>query len=117
MPNQIRPASEVLKDHLDKARQGKIEEDLQQNYSEEVVFLGNYGIHHGHHGARYLADLLIEQLPNAQFDYKIVQVEGEIGFLQWTAAASDGKHVEDGADSFVVRDGKIIAQTIYYTCQ
>ncbi|MCW8195127.1 nuclear transport factor 2 family protein [Proteobacteria bacterium 005FR1] len=116
MSNQLRTAQEVLEDHLEKARQGEIEGDLRQNYAEEVVFLGNYGIHHGHRGARDLAQLLKKQLPDAEFEYCIVQVEGEFGFLQWTAEASNGAHVDNGADSFVIRGGKIIAQTIYYTC-
>lgn len=39
----------------------------------------------------------------------------DVGFLEWTARAADGSRVEDGADSFVIRDGRIRAQTIHYT--
>lgn len=114
--SDTRTARAVLDDHLTKAKQGSIEDDLKENYDEDLVLLGNYGVHRGHEGARYLADLLMEQLPDAQFSYDTIQTEGEFGFLQWSAEASNGTRVDDGADSFVIRDGKIVAQTIYYTC-
>lgn len=63
---------------------------------------------------RQLARLLREQLPNMRFQYRTVLVEGEVGFLEWTADA-DGAKVEDGADSYVIHDGRIVAQTIHYT--
>lgn len=39
---------------------------------------------------------------------------GRFAFLEWTATETGAK-VEDGADSFVIEDGKIVAQTIHYT--
>ncbi len=43
-------------------------------------------------------------------------VEGETGFLEW---GGRGEHtrIKDGADSYVIRDGKIVAQTIHYTVE
>lgn len=105
----------VLYDHLHKAKEGRVEDDLNSNYAEDVVFLSNYGVYHGLDGARYLAKLLNQQLPEARFHYDLIQVEGELGFLKWSAEAGNGNTVTDGADSFVIRDGKIVAQTIYYT--
>jgi hypothetical protein len=116
MGRRERNARNVLDDHLEKARNGDIDEDLIRNYAEDVVFLGNYGVHYGHEGARYLADLLMRQLPEATFSYDLIQADGEFGFLKWSAEAANGRQVEDGADSFVIRDGKIVAQSIYYTC-
>jgi hypothetical protein len=40
-------------------------------------------------------------------------VDGEIGYLQWTAPAR-GARVEHGTDTFVISDGPIRAQTWYY---
>jgi hypothetical protein len=51
---------------------------------------------------------------NCTFEYRTRLVESELAFLEWTARA-DGTWVEDGADSFLIRDGRIIAQTIHYT--
>lgn len=44
-------------------------------------------------------------------------VVDEIALMEWAAHAADGSRVEDGADSFVVRDGRIQAQTIHYSVQ
>lgn len=41
-------------------------------------------------------------------------VAGEMAFLEWTAASKKAI-VEDGADSYLIRDGRIVAQTIHYT--
>ena len=110
-----RTPEEVLQDHLQEAKHGSVESDLSLNYSPEVVLLTSYGVHRGHDGVRTLSKLLREQLPKARFQYKTVQVEEDIGFLEWTAEAGNGAKVEDGADSYVIRAGRIVAQTIHYT--
>lgn len=110
-----RTAYAVLRDHLEKARQWSIEDDLAENYAGSVLFLTGYGVHRGHDGARTLAELLQKQLPDAQFTYRTIEVEDDIGFLEWTAISSNGNYVNDGADSFVIRKGQIVAQTIHYT--
>jgi hypothetical protein len=109
-----RSAVEVFNDHLWQGKHGSVEQDLPRNFAEDVVMLTGRGVYHGYDGMRYLAQLLREELPNARFEYITVQLEGEVGFLEWTAQA-DGAYVEDGADSFVIRDGRIVAQTIHYT--
>jgi hypothetical protein len=40
-------------------------------------------------------------------------VQGEHAFLVWKAW-SQRFRVEDGADSFVIRDGRTVGQTIFY---
>jgi hypothetical protein len=45
-----------------------------------------------------------------------VLVDGNVAFLEWTAEG-EGAGVRDGVDTFVVRDGKIVAQTIHYTVE
>jgi hypothetical protein len=51
------------------------------------------------------------RMPNSKFPTKLV--EGEHAFLVWKAR-SERFEVEDGADSLVIRGGRIIAQTIFY---
>jgi len=114
MTTTHRPTSEVFDDHLERARQGDVEGDLEHNYAPDVVLLSVYGVERGRDGARRLADLLGRQLPSASFEYVLRQVEGEVALLEWTATAH-GARVDDGVDSFVVRDGRIVAQTIHYT--
>jgi hypothetical protein len=111
-----RSAAEVFHDHLHQAKAGRVEDDIRRNYAPEVLLLTGRGIYHGYDGLWHLAQLLEEELPNVKFDYRTVLVEGELAFLEWTAQ-SDKAMVKDGADSFVIRDGRIIAQTIHYTVE
>jgi hypothetical protein len=110
-----RSASEVFNEHLDLSDLMSFEEDIQRNVSEQIVVLTNFGVFRGHDGVRYLADLLTKQLPKAKFVYTTRLVEGEMAFLEWTAKGANGVEVHDGVDSYVIRDGKIVAQTIHYT--
>lgn len=109
-----RPARDVLTDHLRESKEGSIEADLARNYSSELVVLTGHGVYRGHDGLRQLAELLRRELPQASFEYRTIVVEGEMGFLEWTGRSATAQ-VEDGADSYLIRDGRIVAQTIHYT--
>ena len=120
-----RSAQEVLDDHLDIAnRWGSdegveriVEEDLRRNVAEECVILINRGVFRGHEGVMQLARILGEELPeHREFQYTHKVVEGRLAFLEW---AYEDAHVRvtDGADSYLIEDGKIVAQTIHYTVE
>lgn len=109
-----RLAEEVFHDHLRESLDGSIETDLARNYADDVVVLTSDGVHRGHSALRRLARRLEQELPHARFAYRTKLVSGEVAFLEWTAE-SEGAIVEDGADSYVIRDGRIRAQTIHYT--
>lgn len=79
----------------------------------EVVLLTIHGTHHGHQGVRKLADRLQNEAPEATYEYKNLQVEGEMGFLEWTGSAK-GSVIAEGADSYLVRRGLIVTLTIHY---
>ena len=112
--SQTRTAQQVVDDHLQLAMEGAVEEDLARNYAEDVVILSNWGVEHGHDGGRRLAQLLQSQLPDSTFGYRLRLVGREVAMLQWTAE-SRAASVRDGVDSFVIRDGRICAQTIWYS--
>ncbi len=101
-----RSTQEVFADHLREGKEGSVEDDLVRNYAEDVVVLSSRGIHHGHDGIRELAQLLREELPDGTFEYQTTLVDGELAFLEW-AGNSERAVVEDGADSFMIRDGRI----------
>jgi hypothetical protein len=109
-----RTAEEVLEDHLSESKDGSIEDDLRRNFSEHLVILTGHGVFRGHEGMRKLNRQLQEELPEAELVYRTKLVAGEMAFLEWTAE-SDSAVVEDGVDSYCIRDGRIIAQTIHYT--
>jgi hypothetical protein len=114
MEEKERTAREVIEDHLKKSICGSIDEDLKNNFSEDLVILTGEGIFHGHEGLKKLNEKLLKQIPNAQYEYRTKEFDTKIGFLEWRAS-SEKTTVQDGADSYVVIDGKIVAQTIHYT--
>jgi ketosteroid isomerase-like protein len=48
--------------------------------------------------------------PGTFFDMKQASVEGDYAYILWTAKTADNVY-EVGSDTFVVRDGKIVAQS------
>ncbi len=78
--------------------------------------MSNWGVAHGHDGVRRMADLLRAQLPDCTFTYRRRLVDNGIALLQWTAESTAGT-VRDGVDSYVLRDGLIHPQTIFYSLE
>jgi ketosteroid isomerase-like protein len=48
--------------------------------------------------------------PGAAFKMKLQSVDGDYAYILWTAETADNVY-EVGTDTFVVRDGKIVAQS------
>ena len=92
----------------------RVDDDIERNYDPHVLLLGNRGIFHGHEGIRACANSLASELPQARFRYVRKLVEGEIAFLEWTATGEGGR-INDGVDTFLIRDGHIVAKTVRYT--
>jgi hypothetical protein len=108
-----RSADEVFHDHLQRASDGDVEGDIEQNYAEDVVLLDNGIVRHGRQGTRDAAAQLEADAPGATYTYVATHVFDELAYLEWTAD-SDGVRIEQGVDSFLIRDGLIRVQTIYY---
>jgi SnoaL-like domain len=104
---------EVFQSHLRLRAEGAIDEDLSQNYAEDVVLLCEFGVLCGRDAVRKSADRLALQLRDAKFEYLAQFVCREYAFLQWRAR-SPTVRIDDGADSFVIREGQIVMQSVYY---
>jgi hypothetical protein len=111
-----RSATEVFEDHLRLAGDHQFDEDIERNVSPNVVILDRRGIFRGREGARELARMLEQELPKAPYFYTNRLIEGRVAFLEWTSEAEHAR-VRDGADSFVIENGWIVAQTIHYTVE
>jgi len=111
-----RSTHDVFEDHLQKRMAGKLEEDIAANFAPDVILLTGTGMLHGQDGVRTSARQLEHYLGGTDFTFTSKLVEGEYAFLEWRG---ENKHkvVCDGADSFVIRDGKIVMQSIHYTVQ
>lgn len=107
-----RTTREVFEDHLALRRNGHefLDSDIEQNYADDVVILSNYGMFRGKAGVRECAGILKREVPDTQYDYTVRLVHGDVAYLEWRAL-----NVKDGVDTFVIRDGKIVVQTIRYT--
>ena len=108
-----RSAEEVIKDHLRLRAEGDLERDLERNISPDIAVLTRTGCWRGHDCVREQATALEQYTDSDTFDYEALVVEGDVGYMEWSAGG-DGE-IRDGADSYVVRDGKIVVQTIHYT--
>lgn len=110
-----RTTREVIDDHIRCRLKGDIEADIARNYSEDVVLLTSHGPARGYNAVRRFDAILRKHVPG---DYEIVteETDGRFGFIAWRAR-EPGKSVEDGADSFVVENGRIVFQSIHYSLQ
>jgi hypothetical protein len=113
---RTRSAREVFDDHLARADRGDVEGDIAANFATDCVLLTTYGRFEGSDGIRAAAELLAQQVPNARYEYTQRATHGDIAFLEWTAVG-DGAAVRDGADSFLIRGGRVQVMTIHYTVE
>jgi hypothetical protein len=112
----IRDTKAVFDDHLDRADRRDLYGDIETNFAPDCVLLTSYGRFEGHVGVRAAADLLDRQVPEAAYEYTQRSVHEDIAFLEWRATGR-GACVRDGADSFLVTDGRIRIMTIHYTVE
>lgn len=110
----MRSTEQVLQDHLSRRCEGDLEGDLQANYSDDLIVLCKDGVFRGKDAIRTTAAILEQNLPDASFDYDLLQIADEFGLLSWSGRGSNGARTCHGADSYVVREGRIIAQTIHF---
>lgn len=81
-------------------------DDVMSDYTEDSVFISNLGgVIKGLEAIRGVFAMTSGGM--AGFEAGVEHVDGEIGFVTWKA---DG--IALGTDTFVVRDGKIAAQTV-----
>jgi hypothetical protein len=108
-----RSAREVLEDHLARRARNDVEGDLQNNYSPNVILLCEHGTFEGHDAIRKSADQLARQVPDAKHEILQQFSQADYGLIIWRASGRDAR-AEHGVDSFVIRDGRIVMQSIYY---
>jgi hypothetical protein len=109
-----RSAEEVLDDHLRLAAENDLDGDLARNVADDIVILTGRGTFHGCDGVRELARQLMDEIPSGEWVYRNRLVAGRMAFLEWTVEAGPYR-IPDGADSYLIEDGLIVAQTIHYT--
>jgi hypothetical protein len=86
---------------------------LEHNYADEVVLLCEHGVLKGRDAVRTSAKALADPLPDAYFRFPFKAVQGEHALLHWSAQSANA-HVDFGVDTFVLRDNRIVLQTVSY---
>jgi hypothetical protein len=109
-----RTTREVFEDHLALALKGEVETDIERNFAPDCVLLTSDGEFRGHQGIREAARALFAKLPGTDYEYTNTMVAGELAFLEWRGRSARAR-VDDGADSFIVRQGRIVYMTAHYT--
>jgi hypothetical protein len=85
----------VFEDHLLLRRRWAVGEDLDRNYSDEVVPLTGFGLFRGKDGARRPARMLHEQLPRATYESRTKLTDGEAAFLGGRPPATSAPSVQE----------------------
>ncbi len=109
----MRTPQEVFDHHA----QALGDEDIDQilaDYADDAVLITADGPVRGRDGIAATFRWLIEQIPHATWDLKTQVYDGDLLLLEW-AVTSEAHNVDDGVDTFVFKDGKIVAQTVHLT--
>jgi ketosteroid isomerase-like protein len=101
----------VLEHHLAAMDAGDLEEVLK-DYTEASVLLTVDGVFAGLEALRgfFQADLAGSD-PSATFAVDVIRISGDVAFIVWHGSGATSE-IPLGTDTFVVRDGKIVTQTV-----
>jgi ketosteroid isomerase-like protein len=102
---------DVLDHHLKCFDDGDLE-GILSDYAPGAVLFTQDGPLRGADAIRPLFQAMIAEFgkPGAAFRLKQQLVDGDYGYILWTAETADNVY-ELGTDTFIVRDGKIAAQS------
>ncbi len=101
----------VLEHHLKCFGEGDLN-GILADYTPEAVLFTPEGPLRGIDAIRSLFQVMIAEFgkPGTVFSMKQQFVEGDHAYILWTAETADNVY-EFATDTFVVRDGKIVAQS------
>ena len=101
----------VIDNHLKCFGQGDLQ-GILSDYAPGAVLYTPAGPLRGEDAIRPLFQAMIAEFgkPGAAFNLKQQFIEADHGYILWTAETADNVY-ELGTDTFVVREGKIVAQS------
>ena len=102
---------DVLDHHMESFDAGDVEGVLS-DYAPDAVLFTPHGPLKGIGEIKPMFQAMIAEFgkPGTAFSMKQLSVEGDYAYILWTAETAD-KVYELATDTFVVRDGKIVAQS------
>ena len=101
----------VLDHHLKCFSEGNLE-GIISDYAPSAVLFMPSGPLRGHEAIKPVFQAMFSEFakPGASFKMNQQSVEGEYAYILWNAETADNLY-EAATDTFVVRDGKILAQS------
>ena len=102
---------EILDHHLQCFGEGDLD-GILSDYTPDVVLFTPDGPLLGIAEIQPLFEAMLAEFgkPGATFEMKQMSVEGSYAYILWTAETAENLY-EMGTDTFVVSDGKIVAQS------
>ena len=102
---------DVLEHHLQCFGGGDLE-GILSDYAADAVLFTPDGPLIGPDAIKPLFEAMFAEFgkPGSSFTMKTQSVEGDYAYILWTAETADNVY-EVGTDTFVVRNGKIVAQS------
>jgi ketosteroid isomerase-like protein len=102
---------DVLDHHLKSFSEGDLA-GILSDYAPEAILFTRDGPLKGAGAMRPLFQALIDEFgkPGARFTLERQSIEGDYAYILWTAETADNVY-EVATDTFIVRDGKITAQS------
>jgi ketosteroid isomerase-like protein len=99
-------------DHHLKAFADRDLDGVLSDYAPSAVFFTQHGALRGRDAIRPLFQGMLTEFgkPGATFSMNKQFVEGDHAYILWTAETADNVY-ELGTDTFLVQDGKIVAQS------
>jgi len=103
---------EVVDHHLSSFGAGDLEGVLSDYASDAILFMPG-GPKKGAAEIRRVFEELLAEFgkPGASFAVQQLSVEGHYAYLLWSAETADNRY-ELATDTFVIQDGKIVAQSL-----
>jgi ketosteroid isomerase-like protein len=106
---------DVLDRHLKSFADGDLD-GVVADYSSDAVFFVPSGPLKGQDAIKPFFGALISEFskPGSSFTMQLRSIDGDHAYILWTAETADNSY-EFATDTFVVRNGKIIAQSFAAT--
>jgi ketosteroid isomerase-like protein len=104
---------QIVDHHLQAFLAGDLDETMK-DYTDASAFISPNGIAHGPDEIQAVFTRLFSGLfaPGSYtFTLDFEHVEGDVAFILWHADCASGA-IPIGTDTFVIRDGAILAQTV-----
>lgn len=101
----------VVRRHLQTFAEQQGLDAILSDYADDACLLSEDSTYRGKPAIRrFFADFLAALPPRAiaEFTLRNLRVEGDIAYITWSA----GRELPHGTDTFVVRNGKIVSQTV-----